>query len=110
MAHRTRNAPPAGHIFTLAPLLKGPASLAINPTVTLVWHHIADKLPDAEIEVLLAIETQNDAQQGYLCDILEDGRLVFAYVNSGMPIRGKVYAWAELPAAPAPKEFAKGGA
>lgn len=85
------------------------AATLANPTAVLVWNSVAEQLPDAEIEILLAIEGRGEVNQGYLCDVLDDGRPVFAYVNSGMPIRGKVYAWAELPAAPAPHEFAKGG-
>ena len=86
------------------------AATFANPTAVLVWNAVAEQLPEAEIDVLLAIEGRGDAQQGYLCDILDDGRPIFAYVNSGMPILGKVYAWADLPASPAAHEFNKGDA
>lgn len=79
------------------------------PTAVIVWNDVADKLPDAEIEVLVATRESADANQAYLFDI-DDGQPVFAYVNSGMLVRGTVYAWAEMPAAPARSDFKKGGA
>lgn len=86
--------------------------MAATYTVTTTWHDIAASHPAAEIEVLVAVEGQDSPTQAYLCDVLEDGRPVFAHINSGMPIRGNVYAWAVLPGVPGCSFFqsAKGGA
>lgn len=106
-----RQAAPAGQVYTLDPLRSGPSILAIQPTSVLVWRDASTQLPDAEVEVLVAAHGQPDATQAYLCDMLEDGRAVFAHVNSGAPMApGSVYAWADMPAAPKPSELAKGRA
>lgn len=61
-------------------------------TETLTWHRIPGEMPDAEINVLLSVEGQDDAWPGYW-----EGA-AWAWADSGGLVRERVLGWAQLPA------------
>ncbi len=67
------------------------------------WHYVAERLPDDDTAVLMAIEAEDEIREGYRV-----GSEWF-YSDSGAylekPTYGGVYAWADLPKPPK-----KGGA
>lgn len=79
-------------------------STSIQSEAVVKWDYIAEdgseaqqevagELPDDLLAVLVSVEGEDDAREGYR----EDG--IWRWSDSAAEIQGKVYAWAHLPAA-----------
>jgi len=63
-------------------------------TETITWHPVAERLPDSDITVMLAIEGVSEPTwPGFW-----DGR-AWRYVSGGI-VAGRVTDWADMPAGP----------